>query len=133
LTFAGLGRYNPLCVGGLRRAAQGFGLDAVRLVVPATQRFDGSGEGEMMKSATAVGNKKEQGRGLGLCLLAAVALCIAAMILSGCSWQQPGETSAEINRRHSRMLRLNNQMMMSDVDKVLMLDRPSRLTDKRIP
>jgi hypothetical protein len=56
--------------------------------------------------------------------------------LSGCSssfWQQPGETVAEGHRRHLRMLRINQQQLVEDVDHVLLLDRPSRLTDKRIP
>jgi hypothetical protein len=55
------------------------------------------------------------------------------VLFGGCSWQQPGETVAETNRRHERKLRLENQMMLSDVDRVLQLDQPSRLTDYRIP
>ena len=86
-----------------------------------------------MKSVTAVENRKEQRRGTGLHLLAVVALCLLGMVLSGCSWQHPGETAREVSRKHDRVLRLNNQMMLSDIDKVLKLDRPSHLTDKRIP
>ena len=70
---------------------------------------------------------------MGLRLLAVVVLCLLGMMLSGCSWQHPGETAGEVNRRHDHVLRLNNQMMLSDIDKVLRLDRPSHLTDKRIP
>jgi hypothetical protein len=103
------------------------------MLVQATQRFDGSGKGETMRSVTAVGDGKWQGRGWGLRLCAAVALCVVAIILSGCSWRQPGETSAEVSRARSRVLRLNTQMMTSDLNKVLMLDQPSRLTDKRVP
>lgn len=51
--------------------------------------------------------------------------------LSGCS--QPGETRAEGRRRHLRTLRINQQEMTQDVDKVLLTDQPSKLTDKRIP
>jgi hypothetical protein len=51
----------------------------------------------------------------------------------GCSFQQPGETLAEGHRRHKRNLRINQQEMMADIDRVLLLDRPSRLSDKRIP
>ena len=91
------------------------------------------GKGELMKSVTAVEKGKGQGRELGLRLFAAAVLCILGMMLSGCSWQHPGETVSEVNRRHERALRLNNQMMLSDLDRVLMLDRPSRLTDKRMP
>ena len=91
------------------------------------------GKGDMMKSVTAVENGKERRRGTGLRLFAAVALCLLGMLLSGCSWQHPGETAKEASRRHDRVLRLNNQMMLSDIDRVLLLDRPSHLTDKRIP
>jgi len=52
----------------------------------------------------------------------------------GCgSWAQPGETTAEARRRHKRVLSINRQEMMADIDKVLLLDEPSTLTDKRIP
>jgi hypothetical protein len=90
-------------------------------------------KGDTMKSVTAVENRKERWRGTGLRLFAAVALCMLGMALSGCSWQHPGETAKEVSRRHDRVLRLNNQMMLSDIDRVLLLDRPSHLTDKRIP
>lgn len=63
----------------------------------------------------------------------AAAAYVFVLLLAGCSWRQPGETRAEIDRRHERTLRLNNEMMLSDLDKVLLLDRPSKLTDKRIP
>jgi len=51
----------------------------------------------------------------------------------GCSFQQPGETVAEGHRRHQRNLRINQQGMMADIDRVLLLDKPSKLTDMRIP
>ena len=86
-----------------------------------------------MKSVTAVEDRKAWWRGTGLRLFSAVALCLLGMLLSGCSFQHPGETAAEVSRRHERALRLNNQMMLSDIDRVLLLDRPSHLTDKRIP
>jgi hypothetical protein len=53
--------------------------------------------------------------------------------LAGCNSRQPGETKAEVARRHDRNMRLNGEMMMSDIDKALMLDQPSKLTDRRIP
>lgn len=67
-----------------------------------------------------------------------VILVVASLILvfmtPGCSsFSQPGETAAEGHRRHLRMARINQQELMADIDMVLMLDRPSRLTDKRIP
>lgn len=51
----------------------------------------------------------------------------------GCKSTQPGETGAEVNRRHDRVARIDGELMRSDLDKFLMLDRPSKLTDKRIP
>lgn len=88
----------------------------------------------MMESVTAVESRKEQRRGTGLRILAlAVAVCVWALLLAGCSLRHPGETRAEVDRRHHRVLRLNNEMLLSDIDRALMLDRPSRLTDKRIP
>lgn len=62
-----------------------------------------------------------------------VFLCTLVFSLFGCSLQQPGETVAEGHRRHQRNLRINQQGMMADIDRVLLMDRPSRLTDKRIP
>ena len=54
--------------------------------------------------------------------------------LNGCgeSFAQLGETAAEGHRRHQRNLAINRQEMMGDIDRVLLLDKPSKLTDKRI-
>lgn len=65
-------------------------------------------------------------------ILAAV-LGIFFLLPSGCSSTQPGETAAEGHRRHRRNLRISQQEMMADIDMVLLLDQPSKLTDKRIP
>lgn len=66
-------------------------------------------------------------------ILAAV-LGIFVFLPSGCSsYEQPGETAAEGRRRHLRNQRVNQQEMMADIDTFLLLDQPSRLTDKRIP
>ena len=62
-----------------------------------------------------------------------ILLSILIFLPYGCSSRQMGETIAEGNRRHRRNLRLNQQSMMEDIDMVLLLDKPSRLTDKRIP
>ncbi len=88
----------------------------------------------MMKSVRAVEDRKERRirRGLRVFTLA-VGVYIVALLLSGCALRQPGETAAEVDRRHDRILRLDTEMMMSDLDKFLLLDRPSMLTDKRIP
>ncbi|MBP8910101.1 MAG: hypothetical protein KBI32_01195 [Phycisphaerae bacterium] len=64
---------------------------------------------------------------------ALVFMCTLVTWLAGCGSGQPGETRAEVSRRHDRIQRLNASMMRSDMDKALLLDRPSRLTDKRIP
>jgi hypothetical protein len=90
-------------------------------------------EGDLMKSVMAVENGKER-RGLRVCLLMlALGLCLCAGLLAGCTTQQPGETAREVSRRHHRVGRLNGQMMWADIDRALLLDKPSMLTDKRIP
>lgn len=63
----------------------------------------------------------------------ALILCALVFLLFGCSSKQAGETKAEGRRRHKRVLRTNQQELMRDIDKVLLLDEPSKLTDKRIP
>ena len=63
-----------------------------------------------------------------------VILCALFLVPLGCSsYAQMGETSAEGHRRHKRVLRLNNQGIMEDLDTFMLLDRPSKLTDMRIP
>ncbi len=51
----------------------------------------------------------------------------------GCSMSQLGESAAEGNRRHIRILRLYQPELVTDIDQVLFLDRPNRLTERRIP
>jgi hypothetical protein len=88
----------------------------------------------MMKSVMAVENGKERRGGFGSRLsMLAVGVYLCALLLAGCATSQPGETAAEVHRRHGRAMRLNSQMMMSDIDKFLLLDKPSSLTDRRIP
>ena len=81
-------------------------------------------KGEMMKSVS-----------VSVCkVILPVILLVLVFVPIGCSsFSQPGETAAEGHRRHQRMARINQQEMMADIDTVLMLDEPSRLTDKRIP
>jgi hypothetical protein len=63
-----------------------------------------------------------------------VAILVSVFMPFGCStFSQPGETAAEGHRRHQRIARINQQELMADIDTVLMLDEPSKLTDKRIP
>ncbi len=51
----------------------------------------------------------------------------------GCSMSQLGESAAEGNRRHIRILRLYQPELVTDIDQALFLDRPNRLTERRIP
>ena len=65
-----------------------------------------------------------------------IVLFSLVLLAYGCSpsfYEQPGETAAEGHRRHLRNLRVNNRQMMQDIDRALLADQPSRLTDKRIP
>ena len=63
-----------------------------------------------------------------------VALLVLVFMPFGCSsFSQPGETAAEGHRRHQRVARINQQELMADIDTVLLIDEPSKLTDKRIP
>lgn len=70
---------------------------------------------------------------LGCKVILAVVLGIFIVLPYGCSSTQLGETAAESHRRHKRVLRTNQQELMEDIDMVLLLDQPSKLTDKRIP
>ncbi len=63
-----------------------------------------------------------------------IVLCALFLAPLGCkSYNQLGETAAEGRRRHKRALRINQQEMMADLDMLMLLDKPSKLTDKRIP
>jgi len=64
-------------------------------------------------------------------LLLAVLLCAAVFWLCGC--EQPGETVAKGDRRHQRNLSVNQESFNSDLDRALLFDRPSRLTDTKMP
>ncbi|MFA5553552.1 MAG: hypothetical protein WDA68_03220 [Phycisphaerae bacterium] len=59
-------------------------------------------------------------------------LCSLVISLSGCTMEQPGETTAEGHRRHIRNVRLNNQQLNQDLDRLLLFDKPSKLSDKTI-
>jgi hypothetical protein len=63
-----------------------------------------------------------------------VILFVFILIICGCSPNlQMGETAAEGRRRHLRVQRINQQQLMADLDKFFLIDKPSKLTDKRIP
>ena len=81
-------------------------------------------KGEMMKSVS-----------LSVCRLI-LSVILYALVFWPCScrsYDQPGETTAEGHRRHKRVLRINRQEMMADIDRIFLLDEPGKLTDKRIP
>jgi hypothetical protein len=66
--------------------------------------------------------------------LLAVLLLSLAVLSTGCGlFDQPGKTAEEVNREHVRMLQINQQQMMRDIDRTLGTDKPSTLTDKRLP
>ena len=61
-----------------------------------------------------------------------IALLALVLMTFGCA-SQPGETAAEGSRRHDRVARINQQELMGDIDTFLLIDQPSKLTDKRVP
>ena len=67
--------------------------------------------------------------------LAVLGVLVLTVLVGGCMHcgPNPGETAAEAGRRRERVLRLNFYEMMADMDNVLMLDEPSRLTDRNLP
>ncbi|UCE50268.1 MAG: hypothetical protein JSW47_08900 [Phycisphaerales bacterium] len=63
-----------------------------------------------------------------------IVLTALFLLSSGCSsYEQPGETAAEGRRRHLRNERIDQGGLMGDMDTFLLTDKPSKLTDKRIP
>jgi hypothetical protein len=67
-------------------------------------------------------------------VIVAVIVFVFVLLPSGCkSYEQMGETAAEGRRRHIRNSRLNQQQLMADLDAFMLVDKPSKLTDKRIP
>jgi len=85
-----------------------------------------------VKGAYGYGFKREKIMKSTL-VLTILGVVLVASIFTCCGCAQLGETEAEGHRRHLRNLRINQQQLMADVDKVLLLDKPSKLTDKRIP
>jgi len=59
-------------------------------------------------------------------------LCALVFWLGGCG-SMLGETEAEVNRRHLRNSRINKQELAGDLDRVMLVDKPSKLSNKRIP
>jgi len=72
-------------------------------------------------------------------MILAVILCGMVFSICGCAlyskpyYEQLGETEAEGNIRHQRNFRVSQNQLLEDVDRALLIDKPSRLGDKRIP
>ena len=66
-----------------------------------------------------------------LVLMSLLVILCAVVFCAGCS--QPGETAAEGRRRHIRNMRINQEGLNRDIDKVMLFDKPSTLSDKRAP
>lgn len=58
-------------------------------------------------------------------------LCLIVFCLGGCL-SSPGETSSEIHRKHMNTIKTDKLQIQDDVDAVLHLDQPSRLSEKFI-
>ncbi|HLB74061.1 MAG TPA: hypothetical protein VJJ98_08590 [Sedimentisphaerales bacterium] len=66
-------------------------------------------------------------------VLLAVILGVLLLLPLACNTAQLGETEADGSRRHRRVFRINQSELMADIDRTMLWDEPSRLTDKRIP
>lgn len=66
-------------------------------------------------------------KNLGICCL----LIAIASAITGCA-AGPGETKAELDRRHDRVVKTNMLLVQEDLDAVFMLDKPSRASDKLV-
>jgi len=60
-------------------------------------------------------------------LLMMTAVVFVLLLATGC--KGPGMTQKEVNRRHLNTLDVNTQLIQDDIDKVLLLDQPSRQTE----
>lgn len=66
--------------------------------------------------------------------LLGVALLTLVTMSTGCGlFAQQGKTADEVNRDHMRMLRVNQEQLMSDIDRAMFLDKPSSLTENKLP
>ena len=62
------------------------------------------------------------------------AVLFGMIFINGCGlYHQPGETAAQRARRHERVIRVNTSQLAEDIDKFFLLDRPTHLTDRRVP
>ena len=63
-------------------------------------------------------------------LILSVLVLSVCISVSGCKGQ--GHTASELRRERTRTFKADNQAMYDDLERALMIDRPSRLTNKSI-
>jgi len=66
-------------------------------------------------------------------LILLIVFCWVILFWAGCEGAQPGRTAAEVEQARIRKSRIEEQQLREDIDKVLLTDKPSRLSDKRAP
>jgi hypothetical protein len=66
-------------------------------------------------------------------LILLIVFCSVILSLAGCEGAQPGRTAAEVEQGRIRKKRIEEEQLREDIDKVLLTDKPSRLSDKRVP
>ena len=67
------------------------------------------------------------------CSRATICLCVLALfavVLAGCG--TPAETADEVRIRHTLINRTNMKQMQDDIDSMLMLDQPSKLSEMHV-
>ena len=66
--------------------------------------------------------------------LLTILLLTLSVVLAGCKgfFDQPGMTAQEVHREHLRMIRVNQQQLMRDLDRAGHFDRPSQLSELRV-
>lgn len=64
---------------------------------------------------------------LFLPVILVILLAAVSILATGCA--APGMTKKEVHRRHIDMVNNNLLQMQDDIDAVLLIDRPSRLSD----
>ncbi len=66
------------------------------------------------------------------CSRATICLCVLALfavVLAGCNSGTLAETDDEVRIRHTLINKTNVKQMQDDLDTVLMIEQPSRLTE----
>ncbi len=72
-------------------------------------------------------------------LMLLVAFSVVVFAVAGCSRQKPegevvtqSETSIEYNTKITRAKKIRDQQMVEDIDRALLIDKPSRLNELRV-